>query len=158
MSFLGANAASYAGLGFISSGIKSIGQIIGGSQQKKAYDQNAGIYEDQAEAHRLKQSIDEYKARKAANKTVGEQQAAYVAAGVNPMTGSPLDVMVDSLNNSFFDMEINKYNNALLAARYENESKMTKYVGEEVKREGVFNAGLSLLEGGLSYGREYGGV
>lgn len=156
MSFLGANAASYSKMGLFSSGVQSIGQLISGKQAKGAYDQNAQVYEQQAEAARLKASLDEYKARKNTNIVIGQQRAAYVAAGVNPNTGSPLDVMVDSLSNAYLDIEIEKYNNAVATARYESEASMSKYVGKEVKRESVFNAGMSLLQGGMNYSRKMG--
>lgn len=154
MSFLGANAATYAGANLFSTGIKSIGQIISGSQQKGAYDQQAGVYEQQAEAARLKASLDEYKAKKSAGIVIGQQRAAYAAAGVNPNTGSPIDVMVDSLSNAYLDIEIEKYNNAVATARYESEAANQRNIGKQVKRESTFNAGLSLLQGGISFGQK----
>lgn len=154
MSFLGSMASTNAKTGFLGMGIQGISQLMGGKQQQGVYNQQASILDEQAESSRIKSSLDEYKARKTAKGVIGAQQAAYAGAGVSVGTGSPIDVMVDSLSNAFLEIEINKYTAAVEASRYKSESEMLKYQGKKARQESTFNAGMTILQGASLYGEK----
>ena len=155
MSFLmpsAANAGTYAALNLFAGGAKAFGQYQQGQQQNEAYNYNADIYRQKADATRASSTLSEIQQKKILAKRIGEQTAAYAAAGVNPMTGSPVDTLVDSLSNGYLDMAISKYNDEVAARGNESAAAMAEYAGAQAKRSGVAAAGLSLLEAGAAYG------
>lgn len=151
MAFLGATAATYGDLGLLAGGIQSIGEAITGRQRRQAYDANAEAYEQGAEMARVKAALEEQRGLKQAASLAGHNTTEFVAAGVNPYTGSPVDHMVETLANAYYDVETEKYNTLLAAHRYSSEGKERRFEGRSVQREGYFKAGSTLLRSSAEY-------
>lgn len=70
------------------------------------------------------------------------QRAGYLKAGV-ALSGSPLDVMMESAKNVEMDKQMVKIN-------AQSKADMFRYEGEVAKNQARFKAGQSFAQGGLS--------
>lgn len=148
------NAAQYAGMELLGTGIGAIGSLMSGRSQQQAAGYSTSILEQRAGMTRDAAKLTEYKMRKNAKSIIGSQTADYAAAGVNPYSGSPIDVMVEDLANSELDIAIENYNSEVQARSFESEAAMTRYAGKQLNREARIGAGLSLLMGAAKYGQK----
>ena len=171
--------------GIAGTGMQIYGAISQGQQQKQAEDYNAQVARQQAEAYRNKLPIieyqkevvtekgklEEYRKRRAARFLRSEQVALYGKAGVQ-LTGSPLEVIIDSASQAELDIMIDKYNTRLDlynldieaynaevgARRAESEAQYKSYLGKQYQREGYFKAAQTLLTSASGYAMKYGGT
>jgi hypothetical protein len=127
------SASDLAVVGAIGDITSAFGQSQEGEQKSEAYDYNANILEQNAATARAKGELQEYQKRKEIRSVIGKQAAGYASAGVT-MRGSPVDVMVESLSNAYFDIAIDKYNTEVAARGYENQAKLQRYYGEQTKK------------------------
>ena len=95
--------------------------------------------------------MEEYKARKTLRQVSGTQRAGFAKAGIE-FTGSPLDVMRDSIANAELDIATNNYNSEIQARGYESEAKQRMYLAKQDRQLAYVKSGLSLLKAGTEYG------
>jgi len=141
MSFLNANT-----LGMISmagTAVKGVGQLINAKQEVDTGEFNAQVFQQKAEAQRESQVLLEQQKRRIAKSVTGTQVALYAKSGIK-MSGSPLDVIADSLANANFDIAIDKYNSEVAARGFETE-------GELAKREAAQRANISRASAGGTF-------
>jgi hypothetical protein len=139
-----------------------IGDLIGGfgSFQEgkdigKMGNYNATIYEQQAASERANQKLLEYKKRKTYDAQLGTQTAMVGKSGIK-MSGSPLQVQLDSMANANLDLAIDKYNSDVKANSYQNEANMTRYEAKQAKKKAYTQGALSVLSGAVKIGTGMG--
>lgn len=147
-------ASTLSAMSFATGGLKAFGEYQTGKQMQSAYNYNADIFEQKAEATRQSAALQEIQQRKQLAKDIGYQQTAYAGSGVAVGTGSPLDTMVDSLSNGYMNIAINKYNNEVAARGNESAAAMSRYEGSQARREETSKAALTLLQGATTYGEK----
>lgn len=150
-----------------STAISMYGSYQSGQDAKKAADYNAKIEEEEAgliragaerETEIIKQNavLNEYRQRKELETLTGRQVGGYAASGVSVGTGSPLDVVADSIATNELDIAINKWNaeneasmvayNAETSARgKESSATMLRRYGQASATKGMYQAGSTLL-------------
>lgn len=133
--------------GLIGTGITVAGQLQQGKEQKQAQEYNAQISEQEADIVRQNAVLNEYKARKSLAQSAGTQIAGYAKSGVN-FTGSPLDVIADSIANAELDISINKWNSENEARGKESEARMRRYYGLQDEKLAKTKAVSTLLTEG----------
>lgn len=148
------SASDFSVIKLLGQGLGAFGTIEEGQQASGAYSYNANIATQQAIAVRNRSAITQFEKQKNLESLVGEQRAQYAGSGVKVDTGSPLDVMTDTLSKGYLDKAISAYNDEIAARAYESEAAMEKYTAKQVKRESLLKAGLGLI-GAAS---EFGGV
>ena len=141
-------AAVGAVLTLIRGGLDAFGSLYGGFLQKGVYKAYAGVSEAQAQVERASAGIKEYKARKDLRSMVSAQQAGYAKAGVSTMTGSPIDVMFDTVSTAELDISINNINSGLQARGYEIQGLYQKRASKNAPIAGIAQAGRTLLQTG----------
>lgn len=154
--------------------MSAYGQYQEGQETKKMQEYNAKINEQNAalmragaakEASIIRQNaiLNEYRQRKQMAYVTGEQVGGYAARGVSVGTGSPLDVVADSIANAELEIAIGKWNaeneiavltyNAEVAARNkESEAKMRRMYGQAAATTATYKAGGTLLSSAGAYG------
>ena len=152
------SASAFAKLSLGASALQGVGSLIAGNQAKKAYDYNAEIDMQNADAARIAGAFNVKRMEKDATTQIGDNIASFAASGVNPYTGSPVEHTIESLANAYQDIEIEKYNTAAKVRAYESAAAMSKYEGRQAKREGTFKAGVSLLQGVSTYAQKMGKI
>lgn len=134
-----------------SGGLTAYGQYKQGKDTQKMYDYNAKVAEEEAGVIRQGSILRSAQARKRMKSVIGSQAAGYASSGVE-LTGSPLDVMKDSISNAELDIAVDEYNSDIQAKQRESEARMYRYYGREARREGTTNAMLTLLQEGSKAG------
>ncbi len=139
------SASTFAGLDVLSKGLSAFGLFQQGQQQKAAYNYNAAIAGQNAVVAQQSEALTEFQQKKNLEALVGSQQAQFAAGGVSVTSGSPIDVMTDTLSKGYLDIAINKYNTELAIRGYKSQQEMDIYAGKQAATEGTFKAGASLL-------------
>lgn len=126
-------------------------QSAAADYNKKVAQQNAAAMDQQSQAAREQQHQD-------LMRKLGLMQANYGASGVDPTTGSPLDVFADSVQKGTLDDLTTKYNYQMKALGYQNSATLDSFQSDQASTSGYLN-GASALLGGASkaYGYYAGG-
>jgi hypothetical protein len=142
--------------------IAAISAIVGASsaisssqQQRKIFEYNAQLAEQQAkekraqaayQADRLTEQNEELKAR---------QRLAFNVAGVTP-EGSPSDLLMDTTRKMELDALAIRYGGESSGSSLEAQSRIARMQGSGAESAGWWNAGSSLLSSGTSVMKTYG--
>lgn len=115
---------------------------------------NAKVAEQQGLAALRKGSQESERIARQARRIQGAQRAAYGAAGVDPNTGSPLDIQADTMYQAEADKALVRYNAELQkwgfdveAANYRAQADAYGNKATGAIIGGVLGAGSSLLTG-----------
>lgn len=114
----------------VGTGLQAAGQMKAGKDAKSAYDLQAKMTEQSA-------AIDVQNISKEERVMAGAQKAGYAKAGVK-VSGSALDVMLNTATNYEFDKMVTKYN-----AR--TQAGISRYYGKVAQQQGMFSSGMTLL-------------
>ena len=126
------------------------GAITEGMSTQKAYNRNASIYDEQGNALMANLPITQHRLKREYNQVSGAQQAMYAKAGVK-MSGSPLEVALDSAKEYELDKAITDYNYKLQQNKLKNQANMERYYGKVAKRQGITKAITLLTQLGEVY-------
>lgn len=121
--------------------------VRSGQAQSAAASYNAKVADQNAEAMRQQGAAAQEQQRQDAMRKLGLMQANYGASGVDPSTGSPLDVFADSVQKSTLDNLTTKYNYQMRALGYQNSSTLDSFQSDQASTSGYLNAAGSLLGG-----------
>ena len=125
--------------------MSAFGEAKQGKEIQQAQNFNAQIAEQEAGVVRQNAVLNEYRQRKSLTQNVGAMTAAYAKSGVSVSTGSPLDVIADSISNAELDISISKYNSEAEARNKESQAKMMRWQGLQAQNLGYAKAGSTLL-------------
>ena len=117
-------------LSLVGTGISAFGSLQEGKQIQQADEYNAQLALEQGE-------MDVFQIEKEEAGLTSTQKAAYAKAGVT-LSGSPLEVMLQSATNFEMDKATAKYN-------AESKANMLRYEGKVAKASGKFNAAKILM-------------
>ena len=145
-----------AWLAIVGAGVSALGSIQQGNEEKKAAKFNADILEQQAGLTRTSAELDIARMGKQKTRFVGSQKAGYSKAGVRVGTGSPLDVMADTLAEFELDEMVTRYNAEIQARGLVSESEQMRKAGKAAARAGYYKAGSTLLSTASSAYSQYG--
>lgn len=159
-----------AAAALVGGGISAYGQYRQGQESKEAEDYNARILEEQAANERMVSNretdiirqnaiLNEYRTRKSLASVTGQQVSGYAGRGVNVSTGSPLDVMANTIANAELEIAIGNWNaeneiavssyNAEISARNkESEARMRRLYGKSAATNATYKAVGTLLSAG----------
>lgn len=154
-------AAAMGAVSLIGSGISAYGQYQEGQEARAgaqaasdAYLYNANLSEEQAQAIAQKQVMSEYKKNVAKDEAIGHLQASAVAGGVVSISGSPLDLMTNSLSNAMLDISIDRYSYQIaergMYAQAEQErdaAQASLNEGERAYKKGLIGAASTVAKG-----------
>lgn len=138
----------FGGIGDIIGGVGSLQQ---GKEEKALGEYNAKVYEEQAKSSRKSQEILEVQKRKIIKSRIGEQTAQYAAGGIK-MSGSPLEVALDSYTNGEFDIAVDRYNSEVSARAFESQAAQSREAGKRAAKKSKINAAGSFLSGAFKIG------
>jgi len=142
----GGGGGSFAAMGGIVGGIMSAwGDYTQGVQQNKAYQYNADLAMQKAQETRAAEALHQTQMERKKQSDTGHQFAEYAGRGVKTNTGSPVDVMVDSISQWNLDMSISSYNAEVSARGLENQAAIDRWTGKQIKREQTTKAVMGLF-------------
>jgi len=119
----------------LSTGLQAYGAFSQGKAEQQAYEQSADLITQSA-------ALEKEKITREATIMQGTQRAAYARSGVK-ISGSALDVMLNTASNYEYDKMIVDYNAKL-------QSSQQRYYGQQAYSQGMFKVGQSLLSYGAN--------
>lgn len=131
-------------LGGIGGLIGGFGQMSSAKSETNVGEYNAQVYEQKAVAERQSQSLLEEQKRRLIKTQIGSQVAGYAKSGIQ-MSGSPLEVMLDSYRNAEMDIAIDKYNSEVRARGHEGSAALSKYQAAQAAAEQRSKASRSFI-------------
>jgi hypothetical protein len=154
-----------AALPYIFMGISALGTISAmqgakqeGQAQQKAFEYNAAINEQEAQAIETRTATEEEQKRRDYARLMGSQRAGYAAAGVDLSSGTPLDVLTEQAYQAEKDIINTRYTGAVEATSKRNQATLNRYYGEQAVTAANTKENTTLFQGignlGLAY---YGG-
>jgi len=123
-----------AGASAIGGGVTAFGQVLQGNAEKEAAEFNADIADQEATLIRQGAVLNEYRQRKRLAEATGEQVGKFARAGVSVDTGTPLDVVADSISNAEMEIQIDQFNSAQAARRRVSDAKQIRRQGTDAMR------------------------
>ena len=122
-----------------------------GSQQKNAYEFNASLAMDRAADTRNAEALHQYKLERQEQAVGGIQRSEYAGRGVKTTTGSPLDVMTESLSQFNLEKATSQYNSEVAARNLENQSRVIAWQGDQAKKEASAKGAMSLFSSAVDF-------
>ncbi len=142
MSFLSANTAKI--LGAVGGVVQGVGQLVNAREEIEVGNFNARISEQRAAAERSSQELLEAQKRKVIKRQIGTQIALFGKSGIQ-FSGSPIDVVTDSLANAELDLAIDRFNSEVTARQFETEADLQRFEARQRSRVKTAKAGSSFL-------------
>ena len=160
-----------ADVAMLGAGIAAGGQVMSGQasaaqgRQMAAQEQlNAGIGRQNAQAIEQAGAFEADKQRIENRRLVGRQRALTAGSGVR-FTGSPLDVMSDTIAMQEMDLASLRYNTEIAKRRALSGADYNDFLAGQYKEmgsigqtEGYIKAGSTLLSEGANIANKYGGA
>lgn len=121
-------------------GMKAFGSVLQGEMSAQADEYNAAVANQNAlitqqQGTAAVQALQRDQARK-----IGSMVAAYGASGVQSDSGSPMDVLADSVRMATLDQATLQYNYQLKALGYSQQAALDGYKASADRTSGVLNA------------------
>jgi len=128
------------------------GGLLASRDQQKADRRNAAIADQNARLTRQQGAQNEAAQRRGASQLFGEQRAAFVQSGIDPSSGSALDVQDQSAAFSELDAMTIRYEHEMRALGLLSDAQQYRQDAKDTQRAGYLNAGAGLLSGMGEYG------
>jgi len=149
-------AATMAVVGLVGGGLKAFGQFQQGQTAEDVAESNAQILDDQADIIKQGAKLDEFRKRKQLKQFVGTQTASHAKSGVE-FTGSPLDVIQDTVANAELEISIGKFNSEVASRRKKSEAGRTRFAGEAAGKAGTIGALSTVLSSAGDFAGKFTG-
>lgn len=132
-------------IGVLGTSTSAVGLYNEGVTGQSVREYNASILRNKAELFRRKAALDFIQRRKKAASFTATQIGAFAAAGVNPFSGSALEVLSQDAADMELDILIGLQNDELKARDEEMEANLEIMKGKVERNEGRASAGSTLL-------------
>jgi hypothetical protein len=139
-------------------------QVQQGRQMQQAENYNAAVARQTAEATRVAGQFEVDKQRRENARFLGTQRARMAASGVT-FSGSPLDVMSDTIADMDMDIAAMRYSTDIGISRANSQANYNDFLGKSYAKQGgiagnesLFKAGTTLLTSGADTAYKYRGA
>lgn len=133
-----------------------------GFAQQQAYDYNAKVMEQEAEAKKEKARYDEEVYREKVDALLSRQVAGYAASGVVSGVGSPLVVYADTARKREKDAAMIRYTGSVEETSLLNQAQLSRLYGVSARSAGRTRSVTTLLTGlggaAMNFGVGYAGL
>jgi hypothetical protein len=133
---------------FTGTGLAISGQHKEAQDRSAAEKYNAQLAEQQAGDVAESGRLEEERLKREKKRLMSRQKSLYAHAGVNPLEGSPLEVMADSAAAMEMDIAANRYNTQAGVNRYVGEANYRRWMAKNVKSQAPLSMGSTLLTAG----------
>lgn len=128
--------------------VSAYGQYQAGKAQKRAYDYNAQIQQQNA---RIAEEQAQYEARRQESRTrkmLAAQRVAYAGSGFQSNAGTALDTLRQTMQEGEMDKMAILYGGDVEAVNQRSQAALSRMQGKAAYKAGMFNAAGTLLSGG----------
>ena len=150
-----AQASGYASLA--GSAVQFAGSLISANSQEKSAVLNSRWLELEANAMEIQKEMENKRIDRAERRLISSSVAAVAGSGIE-FTGSPIEVMLDSVAQMETDRAIMNYNMAMGQQAKMSQAAMTKIEGKMQAGNTRAKGFSNLMQGLSSYASQYGGT
>ena len=136
--------------------VSAYGNFREGQDAAEAGEYNARIGREEAALTEQAGALQASRQREQVSRLIGAQKAITAGSGIE-LTGSPIDVMMDTAAEGEFDAQIIEYNTRIQAARLRSGSTRDIELARASRTSGIFRAGSTILTQGSRIGTDYFG-
>ena len=140
-------STTLAAISAIGTGVGIFGQLQQGKEREEQARFNARLAEEEAALILVGGELNEFRQRKQLGTAIGEQISGFAKAGVQ-FTGSPLNVIADSIANAELEIAIGKFNIEQEARLKGSEAEEFRFAGKQAKVLAQTRAFSTLLSAG----------
>lgn len=142
-------------VGAAAAAVGAYAQVKSAQATSDAADYNKKIAQQNAAAATQQGLQAQTQQRQDAERKLGMMSANFGASGVDPTTGTPLDVMSDSVQQSTLDNLNVKYNYQMRALGYQNSATLDSAASDNATTSGYLSAAGTALGGAGSAMKSY---
>ena len=143
-------------LGVVGTLVSAKGQHAQGQAEKVAYDYNADVMDQEAEAEEVSARQEAELKREEIQTLISNQRVAYGVAGVVLSEGSPLVVLAETAGEGEKEALTIRYGGNVKATSLRNRANLQRYYGGVSEKAGKIKATGTLLSGLGSAAFNYG--
>jgi len=143
--------------GVVGTAASVYGSYKEGQDAAEASRYNASIARESAGMTEQAGALDAQRQRKQVSRVISAQKAQAGASGIE-LTGSPLDVMIESATEGELDAQIIEYNTKVRARGFMSQASYDDQLATTQERAGLFKAGTTLLTSATQIGSQYYGA
>ena len=147
-------AGTLAVISLISSLFKAKAEADEASIQDQIEKFNASLDEQQAGMIRENNALSQLQARKRLKLVTGKQRALFSKAGVT-FSGSPNNVIEDTVSELELNISILNFNNMVKAKGFESKAERRRTAGRQALRSGQLRSGQTLLTSIGGFGSKF---
>lgn len=140
--------------------VSAVGSLAVGQANANAANAQAAMYERQAQAERAQAQFNSERQREKGIKMLATQRAGFLGNGV-ALSGSALDVLLDTTRENELDVSAIKYNAEIKAQNFEMQADSYKAKASAARMAGLFGAISPIIRGagGADFaGSSFGGT
>lgn len=136
-------------LGLVGAGISAMGSIYSANAQAAGLKAQAQWQKRQAGIEMMKTNYEINQMQRQTQALLGEQVLAYSAQGIDPTTGSPIDIGLATVQERGMDVQARRFQGQEEVNKLRYDAKMSNMQAQSAKTAGMFGA-LSSIVGGVS--------
>lgn len=145
-----------AGAAAAGAAVSAVGSIRAGNDQAAASKYNALVEDQNAVAARQQAGAAAEQKDNEVTRRLADARAAFAASGVDPNSGTPLDVMADSASQGELSKRLLLYQGDLTARGLGSQANLDRITGKNAQTAGYISAAGTLLTGaGKAAGSSY---
>lgn len=137
-------------------GISAYGSYREGQDAAEASEYNARIAREEAALVEQAGALEVSRQRTQVERLIGSQRAITAGSGIE-LTGSALDIMINTAAEGELDAQILEYNTKIQASRFRSQSARDLELAGASRVSGVLKAGSTILTQGSKIGTDYFG-
>lgn len=137
-------------------GLSAYGSYREGQDAAEASEYNAKIAQEESALTEQAGALDVSRQRQQVSRLIGTQKAITAGSGIE-LTGSALDVMINTAAEGELDAQILEYNTKVQASRFRSQSARDLELARASRTSGIFKAGSTLLTQGSRIATDYFG-
>jgi hypothetical protein len=138
--------------------LSAIGSVKAGQAQEAAYKTNAELQQKEGEIARGQSFSSAEQLWQKVQKTLGAQRAAYGAAGIDPNTATPLEVMSETARQGELARHATLFQGLAQQQTADTQAAIDRFTGAQARKAGVIQAGTTLLTTGAKIANQGGGT
>ncbi len=147
-------AGTLAVISLIADLFKAKAEADEASIQEQVEKFNASLAEQRAGLIRANNALSQLQARKRLKLVTGKQRALFSKAGVT-FSGSPNNVIEDTISELELDISLLSFNNMVKAKGFESEAEQRRTAGRQALRRGQLRVGQTLLTSVGGFGSKF---
>lgn len=134
-------------IGLVGAAVSAVGTIMSAKAQAEGLKAQAQWQQRQAAVEQMKTSYEVQQERRRTQAMLGAQVAQYSGAGIDPSTGTPLEVGMGTVQEREMDVQAKRFAGQEEVERYKYDAKVSKMNAKNTMTAGILGAASGMISG-----------